>query len=177
MTGTMTEDRLVQKTTADYFHTELGWDSVYAYNEETYGEDSTLGRSNQNEVILSSHLKEALKKFNQGLPDAAYNSAVKTIIETSVSKSTLQINREKYKLFKDGVKVKFKNNQGAIEKRRLKIFDFKNPKENHFLVAREMWIKRAPYRRRPDIVGFVNGIPLLFIELKNIHKDIRRAYM
>lgn len=176
MTNAMTEDRLVQQTTAEYFDAELGWDSVYAFNEETYGPDSTLGRKDQTEIVLTRYLKKALIKYNSGLPDAAYESAIKTIAETSISKSTLQINREKYKLFKSGVPVKFKNNKGLIEERRLKVFDFGDPKNNHFLVVRELWIKKVPYRRRPDIIGFVNGIPLLFIELKNIHKDIRRAY-
>jgi type I restriction enzyme, R subunit len=56
------------------------------------------------------------------------------------------------------------------------VFDFEHPENNHFLVVRELWVQGALYRRRPDIICFVNGIPLVFIELKNIHKDIRRAY-
>ena len=58
----------------------------------------------------------------------------------------------------------------------MRIFDFKNAENNHFLVVRELWIKGPLYRRRADIVGFVNGVPLLFMELKNIHRNVRRAY-
>ncbi len=176
MTGPMTEDRLVQKTTAEYFESELGWNSVYAYNAEDFGQDSLLGRNDDTEVVLVQHLLKALKQYNPGLPETAYESAVTTIAATSVSKSALQANREKYGLFKSGVPVKFKNDKGIIEERRLKVFDFGDPLNNDFLVVRELWIAKLPYRRRPDIIGFVNGIPLLFIELKNIHKDIRRAY-
>lgn len=170
--GEMTEDRLVQETTAKYFHDELGWDSVFAYNQE--GE--SLGRSSQKDIYLVQYLRQALEKLNPDLPESAYESAVKQITEVSVSRSMIQVNRERYNLFRSGVKVSFQNGKGEIETERLKVFDFINPSENHFLVVRELWVAQTPYRRRPDIVGFVNGIPLLFIELKNIHKDIRRAY-
>ncbi|MFZ2654874.1 MAG: type I restriction endonuclease subunit R [Victivallales bacterium] len=172
----MTEDRLVQQTTAEYFRENLKWESVYAFNEEVLWETGTLGRLSEKEVVLTRYLRKSLEKLNPGLPPAAYESAIKIIAEASVSKSTLQINREKYHLYSGGVPVSFRNDKGRIEKPRLRIFDFEDPGNNHFMIVRELWIKGALYRRRPDIIGFVNGIPLVFIELKNIHKDIRRAY-
>jgi type I restriction enzyme R subunit len=172
----MTEDRLVQRTTAEYFNGKLKWDSVYAFNEEVLGETGTLGRLSEKEVVLTRYLRNSLEKLNPGLPSAAYDSAIKIISESSVSKSMLQINREKYHLYSGGVQVSFRNANGRVEKPRLRIFDFSKPDNNHFMIVRELWIKGALYRRRPDIIGFVNGIPLVFIELKNIHKDIRRAY-
>lgn len=85
------------------------------------------------------------------------------------------MNREKYALYKNGVTVSFRNEEGQVETRRLRVFDFETPEANHFLIVRELWVKGRLYRRRPDILGFVNGIPLLFFELKNVHKDTRRA--
>lgn len=58
----------------------------------------------------------------------------------------------------------------------MKIFDFDDAARNDFLVVREFWVQGDLNRRRVDIAGFVNGIPLLFIECKNIHKDLRHAY-
>lgn len=174
--GSLTEDSLVQHTTAEYFRDVLGWDSVYAYNEEILGPDGLLGRSSENEVVLERYLRRALEKLNPDLPAVACDSAIKQITETSVSKSTLQMNREKYALYKNGVTVSFRNQEGQIETRRLKVFEFEDPEANHFLIVRELWVKGRLYRRRPDILGFVNGIPLLFFELKNVHKDIRRAF-
>lgn len=176
MPGEMTEDRLVQQTTAEYLRDNLGWESIFAYNEETFGPDGLLGRSSDKEVVLTRYLRESLEKLNTGLPASAYDTAIKQIIEASVAKSTLQMNREKYNLFKNGVLVTIRNAVGGIEQKKLKVFDFEKPENNHFLVVRELWIQRVPYRRRADIVGFVNGIPLLFVELKNVWKDIRRAY-
>lgn len=172
----MTEDRLVQQTTANYLHDELGWKSVYAYNTEILGSDGTLGRTSEKEIVLTRYLKEALEKFNPELPSSVYQDAIGQIVDYSVTQSVLQINQDKYRMLKDGVQVQFRNDKGDLEKKRLKVFDFDNPKENHFLAVRELWIKGSIYRRRADIIGFVNGIPLLFVELKNVHKDIRKAY-
>jgi type I restriction enzyme R subunit len=176
MSYATSEDVLVQRTTADYFRDELGWDSVYAFDEETFGSDGTLGRTSKKEVVLTRYVRQALEKLNPGLPVIAYETAIKTITETSVSKSPLQLNREKYHLLKNGVLVKFRNDKGDLEEKTLNIFDFTHPTENHFLVVRELWVYGDLYHKRPDIMGFVNGIPLLFIELKNVHKDVRHGY-
>lgn len=176
MSGTYTEDTLVQQTTTEYLHDVLGWDTVYAYNDETFGPEGTLGRKDDREVVLSRYLGEALVKFNPNPPQRACQEAVKLLLEYSVTQSTLHINRDKYALLRDGVLVQFRNDRGELVKQRLRVFDFDHPEENHFLAARELWVRGPLYRRRADIVGYVNGIPLLFIEVKNIHKDIRTAY-
>jgi type I restriction enzyme R subunit len=86
-------------------------------------------------------------------------------------------NREKYELLKEGVLVSYRNAKGELKKTRLKVFDFEEPENNHFLCVRELWIRGDLYRRRADIVGFVNGIPLVFMEVKNVNKNIRLAYI
>ena len=171
-----TEDTLVQQTTADYLRDELGWDSVYAYNTETFGKEGTLGRRDDREVVLTRYLYVKLMEFNSGLPDEAYRDAVRQIVETSASQTMLAANREKYALLRDGVQVSFRNDKGELKKERLRIFNFEEPEKNHFLCVRELWVRGDLYRRRPDIVGFVNGIPLLFVECKNLHKDLEVAY-
>jgi len=172
----MTEDTLVQQTTAEYLEKELGWDTVYAYNQETFGPEGTLGRSSDREVVLTRYLKAKLAEFNKGLPEDAYRDAVRQIVEYSAIQTPLATNREKYTLIKEGVQVSFRNEKGELKKEHLCIFDFDNPQNNNFLAVRELWVRGDLYRRRADIIGFVNGIPLLFIECKNIHKDLQVAY-
>ncbi|MBX9916785.1 MAG: type I restriction endonuclease subunit R [Nitrosomonas sp.] len=172
----LNEDTLVQATTADYLEEQLGWDSIYAYNNETFGAEGTLGRHSDKDVVLTRYLGEALIKLNPGLPAAAYQDALRQITEAPVTENTLQINSEQYELVKNGVLVQFRNAKGELEKKRLKVFDFENPENNHFLCVRELWVRGDIYRRRADIVGFVNGLPLMFIECKTIHKDIRHAF-
>ncbi len=171
-----TEDTLVQQTTAEYMEKELGWDSVYAYNSEDFGPDSLLGRKSDREVVLTRYLRRKLFDLNPGLPDAAYDDAVRQITATITTQTLLVTNREKYALLRDGVLVTFRNDKGERVRQRLRVFHFKNPEKNHFFSVREMWVRGDLYRRRPDIIGFVNGLPLLFIECKNIHKNLQAAF-
>ena len=175
----LNEDTLVQQTTTDYLRDKLGWDSVYAYNKETFGPDGLLGRNSNREVVLTRYLRTALKKLNPEFPETAYDEAMRQVVDYSRSQTMLTSNFDKYKLFKDGVLISFQGEHGEIKKERLKIFDFQEDEvtNNHFLAVRELWVQGDLYRRRIDIAGFVNGIPLLFVECKNIHKILKNAYI
>lgn len=170
------EDNLVQQTTAEYLERQLGWESVYAYNTETFGPTGTLGRASDREVVLTRYLREKLVELNPGLPEDAYDDAVRQIVTIAATQTPFATNREKYAMVKDGVQVTFRNARDERVKQRLRVFDFETPENNHFLCVRELWVRGELYRRRADIVGFVNGLPLLFMELKNVSKDIRAAY-
>ena len=170
------EDTLVQKTTADYLHQKLDWKCVYAYNDEGFGAGSLLGRMSDREVVLTRNLRTALTKLNKGLPEAAYEEAMRQITEVSASQTIIVANREKYDLLRDGVQVTYRDTDNKVVETRLRVFDFEHPTENDFLCVRELWIRGSIYHRRADLVGFVNGIPLVFMECKNIHRDLRRAY-
>ena len=176
MSAEYSEDILVQQTTADYFHDALRWDVIFAYNDETLGETGTLGREHQGEVLLKRDLRDALERLNPGHPEKAYTDAIAQLEQTSSSKTLLQHNQEKYKLIRDGIRVSYTNKQDEKQEPLLRVIDFKEPKNNHFLIVRELWIQGKIYCRRPDIIGFVNGIPLLFIELKKTCREVRIAY-
>ena len=88
----------------------------------------------------------------------------------------MQINEEKYRYIRDGIPVTVKKTNGQTDKKNAILIDFQNPDNNHFLAIKEMKIHGELYRRRTDIVGFVNGIPLLFIELKKNTVDVQDAY-
>ncbi len=172
----MTEDHLAQETTANYLLHDLQWDeSIYAM-QEVLGKEGTLGRTSETEVVLNRYLGQKLIDLNPDLPMEAYEDALRIVNEYSSSSVLLATNREKDSLHKNGVEVSFRNEKGERVKKRLRLFDFDDPSKNHFLVVRELWVKGDLYRRRADIVCFVNGIPLVFMELKNVHKDIKAAY-
>ena len=170
-----TEDTLVQQTTADYLE-QLGWESVYAHNHEDFGPQSLLGRASELDVVLICPLRESLAALNPGLPKEAYDDAVRQVTATTASRTIVAANREKYDLLRDGVQVTYRDDRGRPTRRRLRVVDFDDPDNNHFLCVRELWVRGDLYRRRPDIVGFVNGLPLLFIECKNIHRDLKAAF-
>jgi len=175
-TNAYTEDTLVQQTTADYLERQLGWTSMYAYNNEDFGPDSLLGRASDREVVLTRPLREKLIALNPGLPEAAYDDAVRQITATVASQTLVATNREKYAQMRDGVQVTFRNDKGERLRQRLRLFDFDEPANNDFLCVRELWVRGDLYRRRADIIGFVNGLPLLFIECKNLHKNLKAAF-
>jgi len=125
-------------------------------------------------IWLSYFFKET--PFLHNYTDSTYEDAVRQITDYSTSQNILSINREKYSLLKDGVLVTYRDSNNVLQKERLRVFDFNNVDNNHFLCVREFWVKGDIYTRRADIVGFVNGVPLLFMELKNVNRDIRIAY-
>ena len=178
MTWEYSEDNLIEQTAIDLFLNQLGWDTLLAYNKESFGDGSTLGRLNKKEVVIKTIFFEKLKQFNPGLPDQAYNQAYEKLLEESITKSLGEINYEKYLLLRNGIPVDFINEKGEqIKNRTLKVFDFDNVERNNFLAVRQLWIQGKSNReRRPDIIGFVNGIPLLFIELKAAHRKLENAY-
>lgn len=173
------EDRLVQATFAAQLEEVLGWDSVYAWNQETFGPGSTLGRSDERDVVLVRDLRAALAKLNPGLPESAIEEAVTKLTHHDFSRSLLQHNQSFYKLIRDGVPVSHRDKQGQLRHAQAAVIDFRNPDNNRFLAVRELKITglRTPnYNRRADLVCFVNGLPLVFIELKAVYKNIRAGF-
>lgn len=169
------EDGLIEQATQDVLE-ELGWQVVTAWQNESFGEDGLLGRDNKSEVILSRYLLQALEILNPDLPKTAYEQAVEQISQKVADKTLGRINKEKNDLLKNGVPVSFTNDKGELVKKKLKVFNFKEYTENHFLAVRQLEVVGELYNRRPDVVGFVNGIPLVFFELKAHHTDLRNAY-
>jgi len=169
------EDNLVEQATVDILE-DIGWETQTAWGNETFGEHGNLGRENKSEVVLAKYLLPALEALNPNLPAQAYKDAYLQIIQRDADKTLDRTNKEKYELIKSGVKVSFTNDKGELTKKTLKVFDFNNPDNNHFLAVRQLEVTGELYNRRPDVVGFVNGIPLVFFELKAHTRDLRHAY-
>ncbi len=179
ITDINSEDRLVQQTFAKFLHDELGWESVYAYNTEVPGAAGTLGRSTERDVVLTRDLREAIRKLNTDLPDKAIDDAITRLTAVDLSRSIVQHNHEYYGWLRTGVPVKYRNDKGETVEARAQVIDFRNPDNNKFVAVRELKIQgyRVPhYNRRADLVCFVNGLPLVFIELKAVYKDIRAGF-
>lgn len=170
------ENILVQESAGNLLHNELGWDVQFAYNTETLGKNGTFGRTSYNEILLFRYFKKALKEFNPWINDSQISEAQKILEQRLSSSSLLQINEEKYFLIRDGIPVTVKKPNGQTETKKATVIDFQNPEKNYFLAIKELKIHGDLYRRRTDIVGFVNGIPLLFVELKKNTVDVQNAY-
>ena len=170
------ENVLVQGAAGDLLRDELGWDVQFAYNTEVLGEQGTFGRKSYKDILLVRYFRSALKILNPWITDDQIIEAESAMERRLSTSSLLQINEEKYYLIRDGIPVTVKRPDGKTEIKRAAVVDFKNPENNYFLAVKEMKIHGDLYRRRTDIVGFANGIPLLFIELKRNDVDVQNAY-
>ena len=170
------ENILVQKNAGNLLRDELGWDVRFAYNTEVLGNDGTFGRESYKEILLLRYFHKALKTLNPWMNESQISEAQKALENRLSTSSPLQVNEEKYFLIRDGIPVTVKKPNGQTETKKAAVIDFQNPDNNYFLAVKELKIHGALYRRRTDIVGFVNGIPLLFVELKKNTVDVQNAY-
>jgi type I restriction enzyme, R subunit len=173
------EDRLVQKTFADYLHDTLGWESIFAWNDETFGPGGHLGRDSERDAILRRDLREGLARLNPDLPDSAREESFQKLTQVDYARSMVQHNQQFYKYIREGVPVSWRDASGDTRHDHAQVIDFRTPERNRFVAIREMKFQglRVPhYNRRADIVCFVNGLPLVFIELKAVYKNIRQGF-
>lgn len=180
VTGINSEDRLVQETFATHLQEKLGWETLFAWNTESFGPDGTLGRANETEAVLTRDLRAALERLNPALPPSAIGEALRALTAHDASRSLIQQNQAFTRLIRNGVPVSWRTSTGQRRDGRARVIDFTNaPGANRFLAVRELKLTglRTPhYNRRADLVCFVNGLPLVFIELKAVYKNIRAGF-
>jgi type I restriction enzyme R subunit len=174
MPNPYTEDAIIEQP-AIALMASLGWQTANCF-DESFGQGSMLGRETSSEVVLISRLRPALKRLNPKLPVQAIELAVEELVRERSLMSPVQANREVYRLLKDGVKVKFRNDDGVECDETVRVIDWITPANNDFQLTSQLWISGDMYKRRADLAGFVNGIPLLFIELKASHKNLKTAF-
>lgn len=134
------------------------------------------GRSDKKECVLPEILWNSLKKLNPGVKEAYLKQVYDSLIKDYTSTDIVQSNYDLYKKIRDGVKVTFSNEKGVEDFVFVRLINFDEPTENDFTAVSQMWIK-GPYKwRRPDILVFVNGMPLVFIELKNSTRKVEEAF-
>ncbi len=175
MSKEFSEDKLIQASAAELLEKELGWTAVYAM-DEVLGLDGTLGRTSYKQVLLPGRFAQALKSLNPWMTGQQVTEAIERMTEYMSSQTLMQINEQKYQYIRDGVPVTRVKPGGETEEVRAKVIDFASPAKNDFLCVRELWVQGALYKRRADIVGFVNGLPLLFVELKNHDVAVEDAF-
>lgn len=174
-THAYSEDQLVEQPAIGLFST-LGWQTVSAM-EETFGVGSTLGRETKGEVVLVERLRAALRKFNPALPPEAISNAVDELTRDRSAMSLEAANREIYRLLKEGITVSVPDREhGGQKTERLSVVDWETPAHNDFLLVSQFSVTGALYTCRPDLVGFVNGLPWVVIELKKPSVPARTAF-
>ena len=170
-----TEDQLVEQPAIALF-AELGWQAVSAM-EEQFGANGTLGRETSGEVVLVPRLRAALERLNHQLPAEAISSALDELTRDRSAMTLAGANREVCGLLKNGVKVTVRDRErGGVKDERVRVVDWENPAANDFLLVSQMTVTGQLYTCRPDLIGFVNGLPWVVIELKKPGVAARQAF-
>jgi type I restriction enzyme R subunit len=170
-----TEDQLVEQPAIGLF-AKLGWVTVSA-SEEAFGPAGTLQRETKGEAVLVSRLSAALVQLNPALPPEAITTAIDELTRDRSAMSLEAANREVYLLLKEGIKVSVPDRErGGQKAERLRVIDWEQPANNDFLLVSQFSVTGALYTCRPDLVGFVNGLPLVVIELKKPGVPARAAF-
>ena len=154
----------------------LGWETVSAM-EETFGPGGTLSRETKGEVVLVDRLRVVLDRFNPTLPLEAIATAIDELTRDRSAMSVEAANREVYRLLKDGIPVSVPDRENGGQKtERVRIIDWAQPEQNDFLLASQFSVVGNLYTCRPDLVGFVNGLPWVVVELKKPGVPARAAF-
>ncbi len=169
------EDNLVEKTVIQLIK-EVWGDEECHINAFSDSEDAKLGRENRGEVVLKKYLIPALSRLNPDFPKEAINDAVAQITRDRSHLSLIKANQEIYAMLRDGVNVTVRKSDGTSYDDKIKFFDFGTPSNNDFLCVSQLWIMGEMYKRRPDVILYVNGIPLIIMELKATHKNLSNAH-
>ena len=168
------EDKSVEQPATRLFE-ELGYEKVNLFYE-SFGSDNVLGRETSSAVVLVKTLKKKISELNPLSNKDAIDLAVEELIRDRSSLSIVRANQEVYNLLKNGVRVTTIDNKDEEITEIIKVIDWNNPRNNHFLIASQMWVSGEMHNRRPDLVGFVNGLPLIVVEVKKISVNVKHAY-
>ncbi|MGE0822751.1 MAG: type I restriction endonuclease [Candidatus Binatia bacterium] len=152
------------------------FDTLDCYTEDPEDLHDGSGRTNKRDVILVDRVKEAAIRLNPTIPPKIIDDAMEKLLDRRQAMSLVAANHEMYNLLRDGIPIEFDNAQGQKQQDRVRLIYFNEPKENRYLAVTQLWIKGERGFRRPDVLLYVNGIPLVFIELKNSNVKLKTAF-
>ena len=170
------EDELIEQPAIGLLE-GMGWETLNCFSEFEQAEGSPLGRQTKSEVVLTSRLRPALARLNPDATEDTITKAIEQLTDSRALMSPVEANREIYTLLKDGVKVSLSEPDSEGETVEvLQVVDWEHRENNDFFAASQFHIIGDMYTRRPDIVCFVNGIPLVLMEFKRIDVNLKAAY-
>ncbi len=175
MPNFISEDQIEQALVQKLQHVH-GFDALDCYTENAEDLNDGSGRANKRDVILLGRVREAAIRLNPDIPPAAIEDALDKLLDRRQAMTLIAANREIYGLLRDGIPVEFDNAQGMRQQDLVRLLDFNVPDNNRYLAVTQLWIKGERGFRRPDVLLYVNGMPLVFIELKNSNVKLRNAF-
>jgi len=170
----ITED-MIEQSAIKLLVEENKYNTMNCFTPEKETLPDGTSRENKKQVVLPNILFNKLREINPNIPVATVKSVAETLQYTPHTADLMAINCENYQMLRTGITVKYEVD-GIEERNTLNIIDYKNPLNNNFTVVSQMWIKGEVHWRRPDLIIFINGLPIVFIELKNSNILVKNAY-
>ena len=132
-------------------------------------------RKDKKQVVLPKVMFESLCRINPDIPKQTVRTVVDELCHTPVSGDLMLTNYQNYQKIRNGITVEY-NKNGKKTSNILRLLSYNDVLSNTFTVASQMWIKDETHWRRPDLIIFINGFPMIFIELKNSNIPVKNAY-
>ena len=149
--------------------------AINCYTQDSDKLPDNSGRSNKKQVVLPEILLESLIRLNPNIPQEVLKNEWQELCKTHKTADLMGENYQNYQKLKHGIAVSYQKN-GKTESNLLRLMDFGNPSNNHFCVVSQMWILGDNGYRRPDLIIYINGLPLVFVELKNSNIPVKNAF-
>lgn len=173
MPNYLSEDN-IEQSDIQYFELMLGYEHINCYSS-----DELFGRTSPKDVVSTTRLRRSLMRLNPSIPEPQIEYAIEELTKSRATMAPVLANKELYYLIRDGIPVEYQNKDGKQENERVKVVDFINENNNEYLLVSQLWIEYwrldGP-QRRPDLIVYVNGLPLILIELKNANENIQKGY-
>lgn len=169
----------IEKAIVNKLVNEYGYQTIDCLTQNPDDLNDGSGRADKREVVLRGRLKAAALRLNPGTPEQTIEQALALLTAPRSAMTTISSNREIDSLIRDGTPVEYQNAEGRTEHHRVRVIDF-NPQKgqdrNEYLAVTQLWVRGLTRYRRPDVLLYVNGLPLVFIELKNSNVTLKNAY-
>jgi type I restriction enzyme, R subunit len=176
MKNFLSEDDIELAVLKDMVVQELPWRQLNCFTANADDLNDKSGRTDKSEVVFKDILRTYLSRLNPYLPEKAIDMAAHEISKGRRAMTMINANIEVYKMIREGVPVSYDNENGKEEQGFVKIIDFDVPENNDFLAVQQLWIKGEIGYRRPDVILYINGLPLVLIELKNNNVSVKNAF-
>ncbi|MGN7863522.1 type I restriction endonuclease subunit R [Chryseobacterium sp. 22458] len=153
------------------------WRNLNCYTADAANLRDGSNRFDKSEVVLKDILKERLVSLNSHIPLMAIEQAIDQLTKWKRAMSLVKANIEVYNMLKSGIPVRYDDSEGKEIKERVKVIDFNDVEKNDFCAVTQLWVKGDLGYRRPDVILYINGLPLVLIELKNSNVSVENAYL
>src|SRR5450759_4772628 len=145
---------------------ELGWTILHGPEIAVGMPGVERSDPGYRDVVLERRVRQALVRLNPGLPPEALDDAFRKLTRSDAP-SLIERNRAVHRMLVDGITVEYRRADGSVAGAQARVLDFDAPENNDWLAVNQFTIAEGQHTRRPDVVLFVNGLPLAVIELKN----------